>query len=79
MPLPAGGAAPQSQIICSGCGTLLFYPQVCAAPRVRPVARAAKGAGLTSAPTRQGASNVRCALVRVPRAVVACEQRVATA
>ncbi len=31
------GGAPQSQIICSGCGTLLFYPQVraraCCCPR----------------------------------------------
>jgi hypothetical protein len=40
----AGGGAPQSQIICSGCGTLLFYPQA------RPTARAhaadaTKGAG----------------------------------
>ena len=65
----AGGAAPQSQIICSGCGTLLFYPQVCADARTRPAAPAAKGAGLTGAPTWQGASNVRCALVRVLRAV----------
>ena len=40
--------------------------------RARPAAPASEGARLTGAPTRQGASNVRCALVRVPNVVAAC-------